>query len=243
MSGVMIRCVLGNALGSVSRQAYASVESAVRSLIDRTTGVQTLVQMRALCRLVADFGYADRIATPAEYKAVYNAELLEIVDARLARVRSGALCAEDYTVKGSIAFLRRLRNAGTTLYLASGTDESDLRREAEALGYADFFGGGIRGAVGDIDRDPKRLVLESILGGLGAEGGAGCAVFGDGPVEMREARKSGATAIGVASDESRRHGMNPAKRSRLVLGGAHAIIPDFSWSAELLAWLGWESRS
>jgi bifunctional ADP-heptose synthase (sugar kinase/adenylyltransferase)/phosphoglycolate phosphatase-like HAD superfamily hydrolase len=243
MSGVMIRCVLGKALGSVSTQVYASVESAVRSLIDRTTGVQTLVQMRALCRLVADFGYTDRIATPAEYKAMYNAELLEMVDARLARVRSGALCAEDYTVKGSIAFLRRLHDAGTTLYLASGTDEADLRREAEALGYADFFGGGIRGAVGDIDRDPKRLVLESILGGLDAQGRARCAVFGDGPVEMREARKRGATAIGVASDESRRHGMNPAKRSRLVLGGAQAIIPDFSWSAELLAWLGWEPRS
>ena len=65
-------------------------------------------------------------------------------------------------------------------------------------------------------------------------------MFGDGPVELREGKKRGATAIGVASDEARRHGMNIAKRPRLVLGGADAIIPDFSWAPELVTWLGWE---
>ena len=54
------------------------------------------------------------------------------------------------------------------------------------------------------------------------------ATFGDGPVEIRETRKRGGTAVGVASDEVRRYGLNLAKRTRLVLAGADIIIPDFS---------------
>jgi beta-phosphoglucomutase-like phosphatase (HAD superfamily) len=66
-----------------------------------------------------------------------------------------------------------------------------------------------------------------------------CAVFGDGPVEIREARKNGAVAIGLASNEEQRFGINPRKRSRLILAGADLLIPDFSWADELVAHLGW----
>ncbi len=57
---------------------------------------------------------------------------------------------------------------GVSLYLASGTDVEDVKREAEALGYAEYFDGGIYGSVGDIDRDPKRAVLERLLRGVDA---------------------------------------------------------------------------
>ena len=39
---------------------------------------------------------------------------------------------------------------------------------------------------------------------------------------------TGSTAVGVASDEVRRFGLNPAKRARLIRAGAAAIVPDFS---------------
>ena len=52
--------------------------------------------------------------------------------------------------------------------------------------------------------------------------------FGDGPVEMRETVKCGSYAVGIASDEIRRFGMNDDKRTRLICAGAKAIIPDFS---------------
>jgi bifunctional ADP-heptose synthase (sugar kinase/adenylyltransferase)/phosphoglycolate phosphatase-like HAD superfamily hydrolase len=242
MTRVMEASILEAAESEVSLTAHRAVEVAVRNLIERTTGVQTLLQMKALCKLVADFGYVRDIKSPAEYKAIYNAQLLGLVEARLDRVRKGALGVEDFTVKGAVPFLSRLRASGVALYLTSGTDAEDVRREAEVLGYADFFEGGIHGSVGDIERDPKRVVLEKILGELGTEAKA-CLVFGDGPVELREGKKRGATAIGVASDEARRHGMNSAKRPRLILGGADAIIPDFSWGPELVSWLGWELRS
>jgi hypothetical protein len=60
------------------------------------------------------------------------------------------------------------------------------------------------------------------------------AVFGDGPVEIRECQKRDGIAIGVATDEIRRHGLNIEKRTRLVNAGAHIIVPDFSQHKQLI---------
>ena len=57
--------------------------------------------------------------------------------------------------------------------------------------------------------------------------------FGDGPVEMREAKKRGLVAVGILSDEKQRYGANLSKRERLILGGANLLIPDFSMANEL----------
>jgi hypothetical protein len=57
-------------------------------------------------------------------------------------------------------------------------------------------------------------------------------------VEIRETRKRGGLAVGVASDEVRRHGLNLAKRSRLIQAGADLVIPDFSQGQRLLELLG-----
>ena len=59
-------------------------------------------------------------------------------------------------------------------------------------------------------------------------------VIGDGPVEIRECRKGNGVAIGIASDEVRRYGLNKEKRSRLIKAGANVIIPDFSQGDLLL---------
>ena len=56
---------------------------------------------------------------------------------------------------------------------------------------------------------------------------------------MREALKLGFTRIGILSDEKRRFGINPEKRPRLILGGAQALIPDFSWIKVLADYLEW----
>ena len=58
--------------------------------------------------------------------------------------------------------------------------------------------------------------------------GSELAVFGDGPVEIRECRKREGIAVGIASDEIRRHGLDLEKRTRLIKAGAHLVVPDFS---------------
>jgi bifunctional ADP-heptose synthase (sugar kinase/adenylyltransferase)/phosphoglycolate phosphatase-like HAD superfamily hydrolase len=240
MEETMIRCILEDAASSVSAAQYREVQKAVVDFISRTTGIQTLIQMEGLEKMVRDFGYvpSEAVLDPHGYKRIYNDKLLRMVEKKTRLIQSGKLSPEDCTIKGAIPFLGRLRKAGVTLYLASGTDAEDVRREAALLGYGSLFAK-IYGSVGDITRDPKRVVFETIMAEIGPAGTGSCAVFGDGPVELREARRNGAAAIGLLSDEVQRFGINPEKRSRLVLAGADVLIPDFSWADELFAWLGW----
>jgi hypothetical protein len=66
--------------------------------------------------------------------------------------------------------------------------------------------------------------------------------FGDGPVEIRESRKRGGLAVGIASDEVRRFGLNLSKRRRLIRAGADLVVPDFSQWQALLPMLGIEHK-
>ena len=149
MEPMMIRAILGGRYETADETLYHRVAHRVRDYIDKSTGIETLVQMDALVGMVREFGVvpARDILDTAGYKAIYNQALMEVVDGRLAKFRRGELNLDDLTIKGAVPFLRSLREMGVTLYLASGTDHDDVRREAEALGYADLFDGGIYGAL------------------------------------------------------------------------------------------------
>jgi bifunctional ADP-heptose synthase (sugar kinase/adenylyltransferase)/phosphoglycolate phosphatase-like HAD superfamily hydrolase len=239
MEPVMVRAILGERWRQADEAAHAAVLSRVREYIDRTTGVQTLVQMQGLVEMVREFGHvpAGQILDAPGYKALYNEELMRQVGLRLGRLERAELAAEDFTVKGAPGFLAQLHRRGVRLYLASGTDQADVEREAALLGYACLFEGRIYGAIGDLRHEPKRKVLEKILREIGPKEAQGLVTFGDGPVEIQETRRSGGLAVGVASDEVHRRGLNAAKRSRLIQAGADLIIPDFSQGRELLTLL------
>ena len=239
MEPVMVRAILGDAAGSVSADAFATVSAAARDFIDRTTGIQTLVQMQGLVRLVREFGYvpAADVLDERGYKEIYNTELLDMVRGRLVKVSSGLLQRTDFHMKNAVALVEALRSAGMKLYLASGTDVEDVRAEAAALGFAEFFEGRIYGSVGDVNVEAKRVVLDRIFRDNAISPEA-LVTIGDGPVEMRETRKRGGTAVGVCSDERRGFGANLAKRRRLIRGGATLLLPDFTDLPTFLAILG-----
>jgi len=235
MAPVMIKAILGDRYETADEGLYQKAQRRVLDYIDKSTGIQTLVQMEALVEIVREFGIVppEKVLDRFGYKAIYNEALMEMVSERIARLQRGQLDTGDYTIKGGIEFLKALRGRGVTLYLASGTDHADVVAESKALGYADLFNGGIYGAVGDITSCSKKMVIDRIVSENNLRGPE-LAVFGDGPVELRESRKRDGLAIGIASDELRRHGLNPDKRARLVKAGAHLIVPDFSQAAELL---------
>jgi rfaE bifunctional protein kinase chain/domain len=235
MAPVMIRAVLGDRYESADQGLYRKVEQRVLDYIDKSTGIQTIAQMQALVEMVREFGIVppEKVLDRFGYKQVYNDALMEVVRERVARLKQGRLATSDYTIKGAVEFAKALRERGVTLYLASGTDHDDVVAETKALGYADLFSGGIYGAVGDVSHCSKKMVLDRIMSEHGLRGPE-LAVFGDGPVELRESRKRDGLAIGVASDEVRRHGLNPDKRARIVKAGAHIVIPDFSEKPQLL---------
>ena len=158
------------------------------------------------------------------------------IDRRIERLRAGELDPDDFTIKGTRAFLEAMHRRGIRLYLASGTDEEDVKNEACVLGYARLFEGGIFGAVGDVRKYSKKMVIDRIMR-ENELSGPQLATFGDGPVELRETKKRGGLAVGIASDEVRRHELNPEKRTRLIKAGADLIVPDFSQHEKLIHYL------
>ena len=117
--------------------------------------------------------------------------------------------------------------------MASGTDKQDVINEAQLLGYAGLFDGGIYGSENDIKKYSKKMIINKIIKENNLCGNE-LVVFGDGPVEIKECIKSGGIGVGIASDEIRRFGLNEEKRSRLIRSGAQIIIPDFSETDRLL---------
>lgn len=235
MAPVMIRAILGDKYETADETLYHKVRNRVLDYIDKSTGLQTIVQMEALVEMVKEYGLVspDKILDKFGYKRIYNKALMGLVNQRIEKLKRGELDISDYTIKGALTFLNRLHEKGVELYLASGTDHQDVVAEAKALGYAELFEGGIYGAVGDVTKYSKKMVIERIMTENNLAGPE-LAVFGDGPVEMRECRKRQGLAVGIASDEIRRHGLNVEKRTRLVKAGAHIIIPDFSQHNKLI---------
>ena len=235
MAPVMVKAILGDKYETADETLYHKVNNRIADYIDKSTGIQTIIQMEALVEMVKEFGIvrADKILDKLGYKEIYNNALMELVNRRIGKFKSGQLDINDYTIKGSLEFVEALKKTGIKLYLASGTDSHDVIAESQALGYAELFDGGVYGSVGDITKYSKKMVIEKIMAENKLQGPE-LVVFGDGPVEIRECRKRDGIAVGIAGDEIRRHGLSTEKRTRLVKAGAHVIVPDFSQHETLI---------
>jgi len=235
MEDTMVKSICGDKYNDIDLVFLKRIKKMVKNYIRKSTGVQTILQMEELVKLVKEFKLVpeNKILDKFGYKRIYNGKLMKMVNKRIGKIKSGELNVDDFIIKGASAFLKKLKDLGLYLYLASGTDKKDVENEVEILGCAHFFNSGIYGALDDIRKYSKKMVIGKIIK-ENHLGNQELAVFGDGPVEMYECRKDGGVAIGVASDEIRRYGLNIGKRKRLVKSGAHLIIPDFSQFEKLL---------
>jgi phosphoglycolate phosphatase-like HAD superfamily hydrolase len=236
MAPMMIKAILGYKFSEANELLYKKVQTRVDEYIDKTTGIQTLAQMKGLIGLIREFGIVreEALLDESGYKQIYNLELLRMVNERERKYEKKELSIDDFTLKGVLPFLKKLYDAGVKLYLASGTDVEDVKMEASILGYDHLFENRIFGSVGDINKEAKKIVLDRILDSIGESASGSVATFGDGPVEIRETQKRGGITIGVASNELKRFGLNEKKRTRLIKAGADIIVPDFSQYLQLL---------
>jgi len=234
MEPVMIKAILGDKYDTADSNLYQEVRNQVLGFIDMSTGIQTILQMEALVEMVKEFNIVpkEEILDKFGYKKIYNDALMLVVSTKLGKLEAGELNIDDFTLKGSPGLLNTLKEKGVKLYLASGTDKEDVLNEARILGYAGFFDGGIYGSENDIKKYSKKMIINKIIKENNLKGNE-LVVFGDGPVEIKECIKANGIAIGVASDEVRRFGLNQEKRTRLIKSGAQIIIPDFSQSDKL----------
>jgi phosphoglycolate phosphatase-like HAD superfamily hydrolase len=209
----------------------------IEAYIDQSTGIQTVYQMRWLAEKVRESGWNAEIMDEWGYKAEYNRRLLVNVQERVRRLESGELLPEDYLMKGSLAFLQCLSGLGVEMFVASGTDHPDVVREAGVLQVGSFFKDIVGAPVGRAECS-KEKVMKDLMENKNLKGSE-FAVIGDGKVEIQLAKEYGSLAIGLASDESCRKGINPVKEKRLLIAGADHITGDFQNQAEWLAWMGY----
>ena len=203
----------------------------VEDFVMRLNGKQTIYQMMQLADEVAKRGGSPR--EPVAYKHQYHDLLWQQVGSRVESVRSGLVPAEELTVPGSAPLLENLHARGLKMYLASGTDLKYVQDELGVLGLAKWFGPHVYGALDDYKMFSKAMIIEQMIRDSGVAGNQ-IVGFGDGYVEIEEVKNVGGLAIGVASNEESREGINDWKRNRLIKAGADIIVGDYRQLNELL---------
>tara|TARA_A100001037_G_scaffold305850_1_gene347692 strand:- start:321 stop:1148 length:828 start_codon:yes stop_codon:yes gene_type:complete len=211
----------------------ANLTDLVADFVDDLTGQQTIFQMIRLCEEIRRRG--GKPGEAVAYKRRFNNLLLAHIDKRIERLETGTVGPEDMMIPGSVALLEALRAREIELYLASGTDHDYVVREAGLLGIDGYFAG-IYGALDNYEDFSKAKVIAHILEENNLEGHT-LLGFGDGYVEIENVSQVGGTAIGVASNETTREGINSWKRERLVKAGASLIVPHYLELDPLLEYL------
>ena len=231
MVPMMIECLQQE---TDTTETQAQLEALVVEFVDRLTGKQTIYQMIQLSEEIEKRGGTPK--EPLAYKDEYNRRLLPVVEERIAGLAAGTLPADPLRVPMSLEFLQTLREMGISCYLASGTDVEFVKNEASLLGVAEYFDGGIFGALREYKKFSKAMVIQKIITDFELSGSE-LLIIGDGYVEIENAKAVGAIAVGVASVEANRYNMNADKRERLIRAGADIIISDFREGAQLIDYL------
>ena len=133
-----------------------------------------------------------------------------------------------------MALLDGLKERGYVMYLASGTDDVYMQKEASLLGVVPYFAG-VHGALDDYKSFSKKMVIDRILDENAIEG-RHLISFGDGYVEIENTKGAGGLAVAVASDEAHNGSgrFDEWKQRRLMGVGADIVIPDFRDATALL---------
>jgi phosphoglycolate phosphatase-like HAD superfamily hydrolase len=178
---------------------------------------------------------------PVVYKHQYHDRLWKRIRDRIDGLESGRYRPDDWLVTGSMALLDNLCDRSIRMFLASGTDEVFVKREAALLGLTPYFDGHIYGALDQYRLFSKKMVIQRVLSEENLKGSQFVA-FGDGYVEIENTKEVGGVAVGVATEESVRSGVVDGwKRERLIAAGADLIIPDFAEQERVVAYLSGET--
>mgnify|MGYP006302708349 CR=1 FL=1 len=220
---IMIPMMVEILMHTPEHEHISQIEKVVRTYVANTTGKQTIYQMIRLAEEVEKRG--GKAEDPLVYKEQYHDQLMEHITSRLAGLRQGRLTPESMTVPGFLQALQQITDAGVKCFLASGTDEKYVLDEAELLGVTTYFTG-IYGALDDYQNFSKRIVIQKIIQENQLQGPE-LVAFGDGYVEIEDTKSASGIAIGLATDEAGRDGIDAWKRDRLITSGADVIMGDF----------------
>ena len=203
----------------------------VEDFVWRLTGKETVYQMIALADEVARRGGTP--LDPLVYKRRYLDRLWDVIRDRVEELRTGRCSPDKYLVPGARRLLESFQVRGFEMYLASGTDEEFVLEEARLLDITRYFPDRIFGALDDLQKFSKRMLVQRILA-LPNVRGEQLLAFGDGYVEIEEVKSAGGVAVGVATAEPECANIDEWKRQRLIGVGADYIIPNYACHTDLM---------
>lgn len=228
---VMVPMMVDELASLNTGESREELTAVVDDFVARLTGKETIYQMIEFAEQLRRRGGAP--LEPLAYKHEYLRRLWTVIKDRVEALQSGAAQPDDYLVPGSRQLLESLKARGLKLYLASGTDEVDVIKEAQLLDIAHYFDGGIRGASDDMHSFSKGALVKSMVETAGYRGDE-ILVFGDGYVEIEVVKNVGGVAVGVCSDEPECRVIDEWKRKRLAGVGADFVVPHFAAHEPLL---------
>jgi phosphoglycolate phosphatase len=216
---------LGESMADLRQMAYDDIM--------RLNGKQTIYQMIQLAERIRERG--GQPEDPLSYKKEYLRRLDHRIEGRKEGLRRKTIPSDELLVYGARTVLNDLQRRGLPLYLASGTDETFVREEADLLDISRYFRPHIYGARDDYKTFSKKLVINRILQ-ENQIAGRHLLAFGDGYVEIQNAKEVGGLAVAVASDEAHNGSgrVDAWKHQRLTGVGADVVIPDFRDGVVLL---------
>ena len=230
---VMTSSMLVELLKTPQHEPEPELGRFLSDLVTQTTGQTSSYQMACLAEEIRKRG--GQPEDPLTYKQRYIARLGERINQRVADLRAGRVRLDDMMVPGSRDMLEAMRARNVECYLISGTYEPYLLEEAAVLQVTSYFAG-IYGAHDDPTRFSKRQFMENLVAKRRLQGDEWISI-GDGIAEIKEAKRIGGVAVGVASNEAERSGLNEHKRNLLLKAGADIIVPDFKEYQELVTYL------
>jgi phosphoglycolate phosphatase len=228
---VMVPMMVEILLDLKTGESEAELRAIVEEFVGRLTGKQTMYQMIELADNVKARG--GNPPDPLVYKNRYLDLLHEKIRHRLEELESGAAPPQKYLVPGARELLEALEARGLKMYLASGTDQVYMRKEARLLDVDRYFSGGVFGALDDYKSFSKKILIQQLIAKAECKGGEFLG-FGDGYVEIENIKEVGGTAVGVATAEPECAEVDQWKRQRLVGVGADFIVPNFLCHRELM---------
>ena len=230
---IMIPMMVDILMDTPEHESRHEIEQIVKTFVTDMTGKQTIYQMIQLVEEIEKRG--GKAEEPLVYKNQYHDLLMERIVSRREALARGELKPEDWAVPGALAALKALKERGVRCFLASGTDEKYVLEEADLLKVTPYFDG-IYGAQDDYKNFSKRMVIQKIIK-ENKLAGPELVGFGDGYVEIEDTKGAGGIAIGVATNEAERKGIDAWKRDRLILSGADVIVGDFTEWESLFTYL------
>ena len=230
---IMVPMMIELLMQTPHHEDEAEIALITKKFVAELTGKQTIYQMIRLAEEISKRGGTP--LDPLEYKNEYHERLLKRIKNRIDDLEHKRIAPETMAVPGSIEFIKQLHAHNIQCFLASGTDEKYVLHEAELLGLPPYFAG-IFGAQDDYKNFSKQMVIDRIIKTYSLSGNEFIS-FGDGYVEIENTKSVSGVAVGVATNEAERQGIDEWKRNRLIAAGADLIIPDFHQTNFLVNYL------